>query len=163
MKTIKCLVAALMLLGVTSQALAWNIKVYNKTPFSIQVKAKSWGGLLHGDWVTIPVGKVGNAGPRGADCIDGMWVQVDIPGKGYTEIGYFNFKFAPMSPCSDTTAVVGVEPILSTEMTTQQVRLVGIGTIGAMQFVLKQFKFFVAHVHGDVDSAAPNMDVIFSK
>ena len=171
MKMLKGLVAVLMLLGISSQALAWSINVHNKTPFGIMVKAKSWKGLLHGDWVTIPAGQVAKAGLRGADCIDGMWVKIDMPGKGYTEIGYYSFAFAPMSPCSNTTAVVGVEPVITEEVVGAGPSTSGrpgtmqntMGTISAIRYVLKQLKFYVAHVHGNVDSAPAATNYVLSK
>jgi hypothetical protein len=110
---LKGFITALLLLGVSSQVLAWDIKVSNKTPYGIMAKAKSWKGLLHGNWVTIPAGQSAKVGPKGADCIAGMWVKVNMPNEGYKELGYFGFKFSPMSPCSNTAAVVGVEPVIS--------------------------------------------------
>lgn len=159
MKMLKGLVISLVLLGISSSVLAWNIKVYNKTPFGIMAKAKSWGGALNGDWTVIPAGQFANVHPGGADCIDGMWVQVDMPGgQGYTDLGYFNFKFAPMSPCQNTSAVVGVEPVVAD---THEGGYGPMGTLGGTKYVLKRFKFFVGHVHGDVANAQAATDIQF--
>lgn len=157
MKMIKGLVIVLMLLGISSQVLAWDITVYNKTPYGIMAKAKSWKGLLHGNWVTIPAGQSAKVGPKGADCIDGMWVKVNMPEKGYIDIGYYNFKFAPASPCSNTTAVVGVEPITTAEAAHGPS---AVGTIGRTNIVLKEFKFYVGHVH-NLEMAPVETDIKF--
>ena len=76
MKMCNLLVSLLVLTGFAQGVFAWTIKVYNKTPFEIMARAKSWGGALNGGWVSIPHGEVGKVGPGGADCIDGMWVKV---------------------------------------------------------------------------------------
>jgi hypothetical protein len=114
--------------------------------------------LLHCNWVTIPAGQSAKVGPRGADCIDGMWVKVNIPNKGYVDIGYYSFKFSPMSPCQNTTAVVGVEPIVTNENTQGYATM---GTIGMTKTVLKEFKFYVGHIHGDIGNASAETDIKF--
>jgi len=158
MKMLKGLLISLVLLGFSSTIMAWNVTVHNKTPFGIMVKVKSWHGLLNGGWVVIPAGQVAKAGPRGSDCIDGMDVQVNLPMQGYTSLGYFKFKFAPMSPCKDTTAVVGVEPIIEA---VSQGGYSQMGTIGETKYMLKTFKFYVGHVNGNVDTAPESTDLKF--
>jgi hypothetical protein len=141
----------LFVLVLTCEALARNVTVYNKTPYTIEIKAKprnagDYQGLFDSEWVKIPAGKTGQASPKDTWTahVSGIYVKVDVPGKNQVDLGYHSFVNTIFSAAADQTAVVGVESIIEPNNST-----------------LKGFKFFIGHILGTVDSAPAEKSIKF--
>ena len=171
--------------------------MYNQTPFPLRVAAKrlpffNYGrigqavdiaphsvGAVSSEVPTIQVAGGGAVHGVSDLTLDGIYIAVNLPGKGFTDLvekiipgsrlekieggktqgdHAFIFHFSPLTGDRNVSVVVGLEPIM--EAVDSHGKSVPLGLSGDVKYVLDKFKFFIVHAPtNDVYSSSPANDI----